>query len=70
MNKHPLPQVSHPPVNGLLAQIGPEDHLQVKVCIQSHRVPLLFHDLSVLLSLQTQATDVPAVGEDQTGFFT
>lgn len=58
------------PVYGLLAQVGPEDHLLVEVCIQSHRVPLLLHNLSVLLPLQTETTNVTAVSEDQTGLLT
>ncbi len=58
------------PINSLLAEVSPEDHLLVKVCIQSHCVPLLLHNLSVLLPLQTQTTDVPAVGEDQAGLLT
>ncbi|TNN86391.1 hypothetical protein EYF80_003476 [Liparis tanakae] len=36
--------------------VSPEDHMPIKVCIQSHRVPLLLHNLSVLLPLQTQTT--------------
>lgn len=55
------------PINGLLTQVSPKDQLLVEVCIQSHRVPLLLHNLSVLLPLQTQTTDVTAVGEDQAG---
>lgn len=58
------------PINGLSAQVGPENHLLVKVCIQSHCVPLLLHNLSVLFPLQTQTTDVTAVGEDQAGLLT
>ena len=58
------------PINGLLAQISPEDHLLVKVGVQSHCVPLLLHNLSVLLPLQTKTTDVTAVSEDQAGLLT
>lgn len=58
------------PVNGLLTQVGPEDHLLVKVCIQGHCVPLLLHQLGVLLPLQAQAPDVTAVSENQTGLLT
>lgn len=58
------------PVYGLVTQVSPEDHLLVKVCVQSHRVPLLLHNLSVLLPLQTQSADVPPVCEDQAGLFT
>jgi len=60
----------HLPKYGLLAQVSPENHLLVKVCIQSHRVPLLLQNLSVLLPLQTQTTNVTAVGEHQTGLLT
>lgn len=55
----------HVPVNGLVAQVGPEDHLLVEVGIQRHRVPLLLHQLGVLLPLQAQAANVTAVGEHQ-----
>lgn len=58
------------PINGLLTHVSPEDHLLVKVCIQSHCVPLLLHKLSVFLPLQTQTTDVTAVSEDQAGLLT
>lgn len=53
------------PVNGLVTQVGPEDHLLVEVGIQRHRVPLLLHQLGVLLPLQAQAANVTAVGEHQ-----
>lgn len=58
------------PIYGLLAQVCPENCLLVKVCIQSHCVPLLLHNLSVLLPLQTQAANIASVGEDQARFFT
>ena len=68
---HMLPcGVCNLPINGPLAHVSPEDQLLVKVGIQSHCVPLLLHNLSVLLPLQTQATDVTAVGEDQGGLLT
>lgn len=57
------------PINGLVAEVGPEDHLLVEVCVQGHRVPLLLHNLRVLLPLQAQAPDVSAVGEDQARLF-
>lgn len=53
------------PKNGFLSQVSPEDHLLIKVCIQSHCVSLLLHKLRVFLPLQAEATDVTAVGEDQ-----
>lgn len=58
------------PVDRLLAQVSPENGLLVKVCIQSHCVSLLLHNLSVLLPLQAQTTDITAVGEDQAGLLT
>lgn len=58
------------PINGPVAQVSPEDQLLAKVSIQSHGVPLLLHDLSVLLPLQAEAADVSAVSEDQAGLLT
>lgn len=58
------------PIYSLLAQVSPEDHLLVKVCIQSHCVPLLFYYLSVFFPLQTQTTNVTAVSEDQAWLLT
>lgn len=55
------------PVNGLVTQVGPEDHLLVEVRVESHRVPLLLHQLSVFFPLQAQAANVTAVGEHQAG---
>lgn len=63
-----LPGMSELPKNGLLSQVSPKDHLLLKVCIQSHCVPLLLHKLSVFLPLQAQATDITAIGEDEAGF--
>lgn len=56
------------PENSLLAQVGPEEHLLVKVCVQGHCVPLLFYQLRVLLPLQAEAANVTPVGKDQAGF--
>lgn len=58
------------PEYGLLTQVGPKHGMLVEVCVQSHDVPLLLHDLSVLLPLQTQAADITAVGEDQARLLT
>lgn len=58
------------PKYGLLTQVGPKQGLLDEVCVQSHDVPLLLHDLRVLLPLQTQAADIPAVGEDQARLLT
>lgn len=55
------------PKNSLLSQVGPEECLLVKVCIQSRGVPLLLHKLSVFLPLQAQTANVSAVCEDQAG---
>lgn len=64
------PMTYYLPVDRLLAQVSPENGLLVKVCIQSHCVSLLLNNLSVLLPLQAQTTDITAVGEDQAGLLT